>query len=271
MKRLAGVFPLLFLTSLLAACENPLVPVFLLEPDPALSLLAVLDPGEPSQVLLIRLVEVGGSLEDVRVEVATDDGPVLQLTASAEAEIDPCIARYGGGAVLSYTGDIRCVELPFRPVPMQTYTVTVRAEGRPTARGTATIPGDFDIVSVDASGSPPGTERLEAHWTASARAHRYFVALRPQVWDCSGGLPDCSSWGAEVTDTVLDTEVPPAAVEAGTGPWHLDIIALEQQTYEYLASGTGNWTFGVPPVQNVSGGHGLVGAWNRRSVPIESE
>lgn len=62
--------------------------------------------------------------------------------------------------------------------------------------------------------------------------------------------------------TVAGT-IPGEALEDGSGPWSLEVLALDRGLYEYFISGTGHDLFSVPPVENVEGGHGVLGSWSR--------
>ena len=70
------------------------------------------------------------------------------------------------------------------------YMVEVVAEGYRTARGHTLAVGDFEVESAVLTRTG-GAAKLDASWTRSVPAHRYFVALRrlhppygedPQGW-----------------------------------------------------------------------------------------
>jgi hypothetical protein len=147
------------------------------------------------------------------------------------------------------------------------------------------VPGDFEVLDVRAEGTaPPGSEGLYVRWTESEGAYRYLVALRATIppWcveygeRCLNGstqvLPDRQGWFAVTQNTVLQTVVSGEAAEeiaSGRGPWYVDVYAVSKPLYEYLTTGTSGRLFPVPPVQNVEGGYGAVGAWVVRTMKIE--
>jgi hypothetical protein len=45
----------------------------------------------------------------------------------------------------------------------------------------------------------------------------------------------------------------------------VDVYALDRALFEYLTTGASGDLFPVPPVQNIVGGHGAMGAWVRRT------
>lgn len=249
------------------ACDSPGAPRLAPRVEEMVVILA-LDPDASVQPLVVTTAEVGGRLEGLGVDVYRGDVVVASVQPARPAsddELDPCVDHYG---VLMYSGEIRCVALDFTPDFGATYRLVVSADGRPTASAVATVPGDFDLLEVEADGQPPGTEGLLAAWTGSDGRYRYVVGLRSEeICD----QIDCKSrpaWYAVTEATEISTTVPRDEIEGGFGPWHLDVYAVEEALYQYLTTGTGGDLFSVPVVQNIEGGYGVLGAWVRRSRPL---
>ncbi|HEY0035512.1 MAG TPA: DUF4249 family protein, partial [Longimicrobium sp.] len=163
----------------------------------------------------------------------------------------------------------RCLDFRFTPRPGASYRVSVSADGFAAASGTVLVPGDFVVKAVEVRGALPGTEGLEAAWSASAGAYRYVVTVRPTTAPECVRIRSCDKrWFAVTSDTTLSTTVPADELSGGEGPWSVDVYALDRALYEYLTTGASGDLFPVAPVQNVQGGHGAVGAWLRRSRPL---
>lgn len=195
-------------------------------------------------------------------ELLLDTGPIEWV----EDESHPCIARYG--TIRATGSQIRCLELAFEPRYGARYRIRVAAEGRPTVTATTRVPGDFRILEADAAGDPPGSDRLQVRWTRSSGAYRYLVALRPESMGRSCG-EDCRRPGFRVTtDTVMNTVYSAEELDGASGPWTVEIYAVDQALYAFLTTGLDDDLFPVPPTQNVDGGYGAVGAWVLRSTPI---
>ena len=147
------------------------------------------------------------------------------------------------------------------------YMVEASAEGYRTARGHTLAVGDFEVEKavLTRAGAPA---RLDASWTGSVAAHRYFVALRrlhpPYLGNPKG-------WYVEAEGTSVATPVPASAINDAIVPILLDVAALSKDLHAYLASGTGGSVFSVPPVQNIENGFGFVGSLRVRSRPVSSK
>jgi len=227
----------------------------------ALSIFLVLDPDSLVQPLLAYPTNSADVIQGLSGTVHS--GGALVASGSMAALPSACTERYwtSGSAGLP-----RCVPFQFSPRPGATYRVSVSGEGYPAAAATATVPGEFQVREVVARGTPPGTEELRVSWTPSKGAYRYVVALRPQTAPRCVRIRACTQgWYAATTDTVLQTRVPASELQGGEGAWFVDVYAMDRAVYEYLTTGSSGNLFPVPPVQNVEGGYGAVGAWVRRS------
>lgn len=255
----------------MAGCDFPTGSVIpLASSDPALHVLMVLDPGRSSQLLVVESTDAGvelGEVDAILRNVAAA-GPAEDLEVPGHrVDIGRCSEEYG---IVAYAVEPRCIRFAMRPLAGGTYALSVSAPGRDTARARVTVPDDFRILAVDASGSPPGTDRLDGTWTRSVAAFRYFVFVRPEkpptcqsVHGCEGG------WYAAPFDTTISTSVPSDALEGGGAPWWFEVHAVDEALFEYLTTGSGGGLMPVPPVQNVEGGYGTLGARVQRKLKIE--
>jgi hypothetical protein len=231
----------------------------------AMVVLLVLDPDFSTQPLLAYPANAVGPMAEVRGEIYRDAQLVSADTASKFAW--SCAARYGS---LDTAGEPSCIDFGFTPEFGVTYDVRASGDGYPPVSASASVPGDFQVREVIARGSPPGTEELEVRWTPSSGAYRYVVAMRGQDEPRCLIMNSCrQGWYGVTTDTVFSGKVPASELEGTEGPWSVDVYSMNQSAYEYLTTGTAGNLFSVPPVQNVSGGYGAVGAWVRRSKDIE--
>jgi hypothetical protein len=53
-----------------------------------------------------------------------------------------------------------------------------------------------------------------------------------------------------------------------SGPYYVDVYAMDRHAYEDVMTGSGSEFLPVPPSENVVGGFGAVGAWVIRSTPL---
>ncbi|HEY9226791.1 MAG TPA: hypothetical protein VIP11_09105 [Gemmatimonadaceae bacterium] len=233
----------------------------------AIRVFMILDPDSTTQPILAQHVS-GEALDNLRATVS--QGAELVSAGASPGpgtyeEMGPCGARYGGWLVNSP----RCVVVPFRPGVGRTYDVAVSADGRSTARATTTIPGDFRIVSHTVRGNPPGTGGLQVTWTKSVGVFRYVIAIRGvAVRNCPSDSDCHPRWFAVTEDTTISATVPGDRFEDASGPWYLDVYAMNEDLYTHFMTGASGTFFPVPPAQNVTDGLGVVGAWVRRSVPV---
>jgi hypothetical protein len=146
------------------------------------------------------------------------------------------------------------------------YMVEVSAEGFRTAWGHTLAVGDFEVKSAVLTRTG-GSARLDASWTGSVAAHRYFVALR-RLHPPYGEDP--KGWYTQVDGTSATVSVPDYAIDEAVDPLILDVAAVSKELHAYLSSGTGGSTFSVPPVQNIENGFGFVGSMRVRSLTVES-
>src|SRR5262249_24300186 len=139
---------------------------------------------------------------------------------------------------------------------------------------TTTGPGDFQLVSHELRGGPPGRVGLRVTWTKSTGVFRYVVAVRGRVNPCSAEFPcfisydDHPRWFAVTEDTTIDATIESRFFDGATGPWFLDLYAMNRDLYAHLMTGASGSYFPLPPAQSVVGGLGAVGAWVRRSVAL---
>lgn len=149
--------------------------------------------------------------------------------------------------------------------PGAAYMIEASAEGYRTARGRTLAVGDFDVKTAVLTRT--GTSALlNASWTGSAGAHRYFVSLRRK----SPRNENPKGWYAEVDGTSATVSVPEYALREAFGLLRLDVAALSEELHAYLTSGTGGTRLSVPPVQNIENGFGFVGSMRMRSLAVES-
>lgn len=142
------------------------------------------------------------------------------------------------------------------------YRVEVTAAGRSPAWGETQAVGDFEITEAAlASGS------LSAEWTSSSAAHRYFVGLR-RVWDPTCGTCE-RAWYADVDGTRFDGAVPPYSVEAAGQNPILEVVAVDRRLHAFLTTGHEGSLHDIHPVQNVTGGFGVVGSMLSRGRLVE--
>jgi hypothetical protein len=262
--RAAGVGALLA-PGALAGCDDPTTPRQL-PVIQSMRLLLILDADQPEQPILVQhvshghLPELRGTLSDGTqqwVATSTDDSPNSE-------EWFPCSERYGGFVDLP-----RCLTFGVSARFGVTYEVSISALGVPTATATATVPGDFRIVSFSSEGRPPGTTRLRLTWTRSAGSHRYVVAIRGEkTYNCFPDSVCDQRWSLATQDTTLDGTVGAEFFANTTGPYFVDVYAMNRSIFEYLTTGSRSEFFPVPPAQNVQGGYGAVGAWVRRSAAL---
>jgi hypothetical protein len=260
---------------LLAACDDP---GQVLSPPTVrgLSLYMILDPDQPAQPLVIKALQAGEAVTGARIDVRQNDAPLASALLEGTGEQDnlyPCLDRYSSTAHSG--GLVRCVDFAFSARHGATYEVSVAAQGRPTAKASVSVPGAFEIRSVNAQGSPPGTAGLQATWTRSEGVYRYVVAMRSDSLiqcridpSCPEGNWDPQAWWVATTDTTIQVTVPVDRIRGGTAGWRMDVYAMERNIFDFLSTGTIAEPFPVPPRQNVQGGYGAVGAWVRRSVAV---
>jgi|GEM_PF-2444693 len=262
---------LLLTMSLLASvgCDSPAIlqpPVG--ESSKMMHVFMVLDPAYTTQVLLVEPVGADQPLDGVVASMYRIDAgdSVLVADGTTTAGLAPCIDRYG-----RIDGwDFACAVFPISVVPETEYLVRIWATDRPTATARVVVPGDFDIDSVEASGTPPGTGRLIAEWSESAYRKGYFVTVRPSSEPACIRTATCpSGWFISTDVNHVDTSISPELLPDHSGSWLLEIHALDPVLFDHLTTGSGGTLFPVSPRQNVEGGFGAVGAWvsRRRLLP----
>ncbi|MEX2472257.1 MAG: hypothetical protein WEA34_08770 [Gemmatimonadota bacterium] len=229
-----------------------------------MQLFMVLDPAQSTQVLLVEPVDAEEPLGDVPASLYRLEAgdTVLVAHAGTSASLAPCTDRYGrlGG------WDFACAVFDASIQPEAQYLVRVTSAGRPTATATAVVPGDFEIVYAEASGRPPGTGGLTVEWSQSAHARGYFVSVRPSTEpDCARTATCPDGWFVSTVGNEVETTIPEDLLPKHLGRWILEVHALDAVLLEHLTTGSGGSLFPVPPVQNVDGGYGAVGAWASRS------
>lgn len=249
-----------------AGCDDPTA-TRLAAPLAGIRMFLIVDPDQPSQPLLIKPADEGGSLANLRVEIRTADGQLVStriLPPEYEGfELQPCIRRYGSivGGNAPY-----CLDLEFAVRKGEQYEVRVLADDQPTATARFTVPGAFSLLQATADGGSSAPTRLDVQWTPSAGAYRYLVAVRPTTPPPCVEQGSCQrNWFAATTETSLVTTVPGGELDGAAGPYFVDVYAVDRAIYEYMTSGVAENLFPVSPVQNVEGGRGAAGAWVRQS------
>lgn len=260
------------------ACDDPMAtrdPF----PDESLMVVMVLNPDTAEQYMLLLPLDAGGDIVEPTAEVWRDGiliaegGPAPDFSETT-GETSYCTAAFG--TMNRPGGEKRCLLIPFQPQPGATYEVVVEAVDRPTARAETTIPGAFEVLDFEATGDPPGTDRLLASWTRSSGADRYFVAVHADhhpkclvtCEDLVGGGKNLG-WYESVRDTTISTRVEADVLAGAEGAWYLEIVALDEALAAHLTSGVDAHLFPVPPMSNVRGGVGFVGSWVTRKIPLE--
>jgi len=171
-----------------------------------------------------------------------------------------------------YTGDIipdnlrtYCLAPGLQLDPGAAYMVEVSAEGYRTARGHTRAVGDFEVNSAVLTRNG-ASATMDASWTGSVAAHRYFVALR-RLRSPYSAPP--KGWYTEVDGTSATVSVPGYAIDEAVEPVTLDVTALSKELHGYLTSGSAGSFFEVPPIQNIENGFGFVGSMRVRSLVVE--
>ena len=260
------LLPVSALILILLGCGDPLTVRDAPAVDRSIRLFMVLDPDSATQALLLESLDPGGKFEDLRAELHASGGLIVvgQIHKYPDApDVDDrrrCSQRYGA---IGTNAASACVVFESAVEPGRSYDLIVSARQRPTARARTTVPDAFSIVALSLAGEPPGTDGVDAHWNPSPSAHGYFALLRADSTDCVDVRGCPGGWSISTTDTVVSATIPREALEDGSGPWTFEVIALDRGLYQYLNSGTGNDLFSVPPIENVEGGHGVLGSWTR--------
>ncbi len=239
--------------------------------DRSMRLFAVFDPDSSWHPLFIESLDVGGAFEGLTAVLYADG---VQVEVGQEVDKtnrgthpDPlrsCAVRYGS---LGWNSATACLVFETEVAHGVVYELVVTAADRPTARATFRVPGPFELTHVETEGTPPGTGGITVEWRASQEAFGYFASLRASSVDCQSTLGCPEGWFVTTTDTAVVTTIPANLLEDGRGPWYVEVTALDRGLFEYLTTGKPGELFSVPPIENVEGGHGAVGAWVRRSVP----
>ena len=246
----------------LAACDL----VFPEAWDDRLVLLAALNTDSAEH--LVRAGHAAAAVEGPSITVelyrGAPNGGSLSwtLVASANEDKGPCAGQPYYAASL---GVARCLAPGTMLDPGAAYMVEASAEGYRTAWGHTRAVGDFEISSAVLTRSG-ASATLDASWTGSVAAHRYFVSLR-RLHPPYGEIP--KGWYAEVDGTSATLSLPSKAIDEAVEPVTLDVTALSKEVHDYLTSGTEGEFFSVPPIQNVENGFGFVGSMRVRSLVVE--
>lgn len=229
----------------------------------ALVVFMVLDPqraGEDGRALQPAVVTTSdvslSDLSGLEVDLRQPDGSLVRGQPTSSE------CPYFG----SYAAPRACVVFEVAAEHGAAYELLASADNHNPITASAVVPGAFEITEHVAQGGPPGTGGLTAEWTPSPGAYRYLVAVRAAR--TPGCFPDCDGWMAITSEPRFSGVVSSEALTPGQGPWFLDVYALDRPLHDYLVSGTPGDLFSVPPASNVQGGHGVVGAWVRRTVPL---
>lgn len=260
--------PLAALVSLaLIACgDDPLR----IRPAPLTGELAqftILEPDRGVQAVQVQQPP-GTTTSGVRATIDSGGVPLSSDTATVAHLIDPlCLDRYGSGSVPleDQAWIMGCVTVPFRPRFGGTYRVRTEAAGRPTVSGTTSVPGDFHILARELA-PVAGGMHVRGAWTRSAGAYRYVVMLDAVPSDRCVVPGRCERWIAVVADTAISVTLGNHLLGDSYPTYVFAVFAISRELHDYLTTGSTSGYFPVPPAQNVTGGHGAVGAWVRRGV-----
>lgn len=237
--------------------------------DDRLVMVALLDPDSAAHAVWARPIATAAGPVSVTAKlyrgVRQAGGFSWMLVATAEESERPQCG--GQWATSRIHGTLFCVD-PGAPLdPGAAYMVEVSAGGYRTARGHTLVVGDFEVREVVLT-TAGASAKLDASWTRSVGAHRYFVALRrlhPPI-----RVENPKGWYADVDGTSIATVVPDSAIDDAVPPITLDVAAASRELHEYMTSGMGRGSLSVPPLQNVENGFGVVGSIRFRSLPVES-
>lgn len=245
-------------SAVLAACSDAQDP---LRPPPLsdqLFLYAVLNADSARQRVEVSAVDhfLRPDLADVKVAIRKrTQGPggtqwalVAEWDSARAAALgvsltdhDRCVAagsewphRIGPspGRTTLYGRGLYCMTPELILEPGATYRVEATAEGRVRAWGETTVVGDFAIERAVLS-SRSGTHSLEAQWTSSASAHRYFAAMRRRWGFCHNCF---NGWTADMDSTRWAGPVPQIAVDSAGAVPMLDIAAVDRHFHAFLTS-----------------------------------
>ena len=241
------------------ACDDPLALLEPPEPPAQLTLLSVLDPNQPFQTVRITPVDLERTLSGLTARLYEDG----VLVATAVPADETTGARCGPDAFHSFMVPLECLVFPYWVRHGHTYRVEVEADGFARTWGETSTPGPFvtSTVSIQESG---GQTRFDLAWTPSSGAFIYWAAARLDEERSSCGQLCDPSLYLETDQTSAAGEAPPCQGGGGC-TWIVDVVAADRHLHEYLNTGAEGETFTVPPIQNVVGGHGVIGSWVRRT------
>jgi len=268
MRRATAFFRFVLIAATIAAeaCEivDPDVPPGL---DDRLILVAALNPDSTRHPVMVWPAQLSDTVRGALARIYRADGSsgsgwtLVDETHDIE-DFDICRRWYG--YVRGPKG--QCLVPVAKLEDGVTYRVEVLAEEKHAAWGATKAVGDFAIDVAELSGGE--VDSLSAEWTRSAAAHRYMVSLRLLQ---SGNVVAsyAEGWYIAVDGTSVTTPVPEEAIEDAITPITLDVAAMEVHLYSFITSGNAGSAFSVPPIQNVSGGFGVVGSVRFRSLAVK--
>jgi hypothetical protein len=247
---------------LLTGCEFVTAPPVPTSDSRTFNVFGIFNADSTRHSVYVVARKAGDSLQAVQSEVYDSEGKLISRSMEQTAG---CISEYGSyGSIKA-----RCELHVFKPEPGRSYELRVSATDRPEVRGEFQVPGEFEIREMETSRSPPGAFDLRMSWSPSAGAHRYLVSVRPAIQPLCGSTYGCEEkWSVDTTDTSIVTSVPVSVTTHGSGPWYVDVHAVERRLFEYLTTGHPGEIFTVLPVSSVTGGTGAIGSWMRRSRVI---
>ncbi|NOT06780.1 MAG: DUF4249 family protein [Gemmatimonadales bacterium] len=232
-----------------------------------LHVFGALDPAYGSQRILIEATEVGGVIGEVQgelFEIVPGLGEVPIATAQVAYD-DLC----GVETQRSNLNDSRCLYFGVEIRAGATYRIQIAAAGRRSISATTTVPIPFAIREVAAAERPDGSVDITARWSRSIQSYGYLVSIGPV-----SGARVCVDlgcpfpWVRFVRDTTLTDLIPVTVIGEYQSPIRVAVMALDRALYDYLTTGSGGGLFPIPPVQNVIGGQGVLGAWVRTFAPL---
>lgn len=238
-----------------------------------LVVLAVLEPGDSTQEILIARASAGEEIAGLRAIVRDAAGATVIDSAVPEFSFEalrPCQLRYGNVVT---NGTPRCASLDWQPVAGERYTITFESENAPTASAAIDVPSVPAITALSAGFTGATISEIDASWTRSDHAFRYYLMVRPAE------LPECfqrlecrdAGWTLFTADTTVAASIDPADLHDSEGPWTLVLFAVPEELHRYLNSGSGEDLFPIPPADNIDGGNGLAAAWARVEIPLQQE
>ena len=236
-----------------------------------LVVLGVLEADLAEQQILIARASAGEEIEGLRAIVRDGSGAVVLDSAVPAFSFDalrPCQLRYGN---IVTNGTPRCASLDWQPNAGASYTITLVADNAPAVTATVDVPTEPVVTALEGEFTGATPSSIDATWTRSEHAHRYYLMLRPAE------LPECfqrlecrdAGWTEQTADTSVAAAIDRTQLHDARGPWTLVLLAVPEELHRYINSGSSEDLFPVSPADNIDGGSGVLGAWARVELPLE--